>query len=98
MKVVFFIGKDKFGSAKNRLYADEVVSKQSITTRDNAAMGKDTEGYYIVIDGNEEAITKAKEIIKDDAKLLKGAEAEEIIKAIESQESNAADGFGAIFG
>lgn len=98
MKAVFFTEKDKFGGAKNRLYADDLVSKQSITTRDNSAIGKDKEGYYIQIDGDEEAIKKAREILKESAKELKGKDAEEVTKAIEGQESSAAEGFGAIFG
>ncbi len=98
MKAVFFIGKDRYGGAKNRLYADEVVSKQSITVRDNSAIGKDKEGYYVLLDGDGEAIKKAREILKEDAEELKGKNAEDIISAIEGQESSAAEGFGAIFG
>jgi hypothetical protein len=98
MKAVFFIEKEKFGGAKNKLYADELVSKQSITVRDSAAIGKKGEGYYVQIDGDEEALKKAGEILKDAGKELKGQEAEEVTKAIEGQESDAAEGFGAIFG
>ncbi len=98
MKAVFFIEKEKFGGAKNKLYADELVSKQSITVRDNAAIGKSDEGYYVQIDGNEEAIRKARELLKDAGKELKGKDAEEVFGAIEGQESTAAEGFGAIFG
>ncbi len=98
MKAVFFIEKDKYGGAKNKLYADDVVSKQSITVRDNTAVGKDKDGYYVLIDGDDEAVKKAEEILKDVSKKLSDKEAGEIEKAIESQESSAADGFGAIFG
>lgn len=98
MKAVFFIEKDKFGGAKTKLYADELVSKQSITTRDNSAIGKDKEGYYVLLDGGEEAIKKARELLKDVAKELKGKDFDEVTSAIEGQESSAAEGFGAIFG
>ena len=98
MRVVFFIGKDKFGGAKNKLYADEVVSKASITVRDNAAIGKKGEGYYVQVEGDDEAIKKARELLKESGKELKGKEAEDVTQAIEGQESSAAEGFGAIFG
>jgi 6-phosphogluconate dehydrogenase (decarboxylating) len=98
MKAVFFIEKEKFGGAKNKLYADELVSKQSITVKDSGALGKDTDGYYIQIDGDEEAIKKAKELLKELAKEVEGGEADGINNAIDEQESSAADGFGAIFG
>jgi hypothetical protein len=98
MKAVFFVEKLKYGGAKNRLYADEVVSRQSITTRDNSSLGKKDEGYYVLLDGDEEAIKKAREILKGTGKELKGNEEKEIILAIEGQESTAAEGFGAIFG
>ena len=98
MKAVFFIDRDKYGGSKSRLYADDLVSRQSITTRDSGSLGKKGDGYYVQIDGDEAAIKKAREILKDSGKELKGKEAEEINSAIEGQESSAADGFGAIFG
>ncbi|MCD6496102.1 MAG: hypothetical protein J7K54_02420 [Candidatus Aenigmarchaeota archaeon] len=98
MKAVFFVEKEKYGSAKNRLYGDELVSRQSITIRDNSSVEKEKEGYYMLLDGEDEAIKKAREILKDSAKELKDKEAKDIIGIIEKQESSAADGFGAIFG
>jgi hypothetical protein len=98
MKAVFFLGKDKYVGAKNKLYGDELVSKQSITVRDNAAIGKDKEGYYVLLDGDDKAIKKARELLREAGKELKGKDAEEVINAIEGQESSAAEGFGAIFG
>ncbi|UCD03377.1 MAG: hypothetical protein JSV63_01955 [Candidatus Aenigmatarchaeota archaeon] len=98
MKAVFFIQKDKYGGAKNKLYGDELVSRGSITVRDNAAIGKKEEGYYVQIDGDKDALKKARELLKDAGHELKGKDAEEVSAAIEGQESSAAEGFGAIFG
>ncbi len=98
MKAVFFIGKEKYGGVKNKLYADEVVSRQSITVKESSALGKGSDGYYVQIDGNEKAIEKASELLGNAARKLKGKEEKEIISAIEGQESTAAEGFGAIFG
>ena len=52
----------------------------------------------MLIDGEDEAIKKAKELLKGLAKELSGKEAEDVIAAIDEQESSAAEGFGAIFG
>lgn len=98
MKAVFFAGKDNYGQAKSKVYGDELLSKQSITVRDNAAIGMKKEGYYIMIEGEEEAIKQAKEILKGLADQLSGKEEEDVLSAIEQQESSAAEGFGAIFG
>ncbi len=98
MKVVFFASKENYGSAKNKLYMDDLVSRQSITVRDNSAIGMGKEGYYILIDGDEKAIGKARKILKELADELKGGDAEKVVSSIEGQESDAAEGFGAIFG
>ena len=98
MKAIFFVKKDDYSAAKNKLYADDVVSRQSITIRDNAAIGEKKEGYYIQVEGDPKAIGTAKAILKGMATELKGKEAGKIESAIESQEESAASGFGAIFG
>jgi 6-phosphogluconate dehydrogenase (decarboxylating) len=98
MKAVFFIQKEKQGQAKGKVYGDELVSKQTIILRDSSALGMKKDGYYLMIDGEDDAVKKAKEILKDSAKELTGPEAEEVIAAIDKQESSAAEGFGAIFG
>jgi hypothetical protein len=98
MKAVFFAKKDEYPAAKNKLYGDDLVSRQSITTRDNAAIGEKKEGYYLLIEGDEHAVAKAKELMKGTATELKGKEAGKIESAIQSQEESAASGFGAIFG
>jgi hypothetical protein len=98
MKAVFFANKEEYGAAKNKLYGDDLVSRQSITTRDNAAVGEKKEGYYLLVEGDDHAIAKARELMKGAATELKGKEAAKIEAAIQSQEESAASGFGAIFG
>ena len=98
MKAVFFIGKEKYGQAKNKAYGDEAVSKQTITIREHSALGMKKEGYYMLIDGEDDAVKKAKELLKGLAEELSGKEEEEVIAAIEEQDASAAEGFGAIFG
>jgi len=98
MKAVFFIPKENQGQAKSRVYGDELVSRQSITLRDSQALGIDKEGYYLQVEGDESAVKKAEEILKDVAEKLDGKQAEEVNSAIENQDSSAAAGFGSLFG
>ncbi len=98
MKVVFFVSKENYGSAKNKVYMDEIVSRQSITTRDSAAVGMKKDGYYLQIDGDDGAVKKARELLKGLADELKGSDAEKVTSVIDGQEESAAEGFGAIFG
>ena len=98
MKAVFFIEKDKYSEAKNKAYSDEEVSRQTIIIRDNASLGLEKEGYYLLINGDDKAVGKAKKLLAESAKELSGEDAEKAISAIDNQESSAAEGFGAIFG
>ncbi len=99
MKAVFFIGKDKYLAAKNSLEGDEQASRLSIAFRDNKSLGLEKEGYYLELDGPEELIAKARELLKEsEAKELEGDELKKVEDAIGSQESKAEEGFGAIFG
>ena len=98
MDAVFFIPKDKYAGVKEKLLADDIVSRQSIDFRDNNALGLSKDGYYLKLSGSEEAIERAKEIMKDEGEELKGSEREEVLKKFSEQEDNAAAGFGSIFG
>ena len=98
MKVVFFVPKEGFPGVKNKVYSDDLLSRQSITVRDNSAIGMQKEGYYVMIDGDEKAAARAREMLKGIAEELAGSDAESVISAIEGQEESAAEGFGAIFG
>lgn len=98
MKAVFFVKKEEFSQAKNKVYNDDTVSKQTIIIRENSALGLSKEGYYMLIDGDEAAIKAARELLSEKAEELKDKDAEEAIAAIDKQENSAAEGFGAIFG
>jgi hypothetical protein len=77
---------------------DDVVSRQSITIRDASALKIDKKVQYILIEGDEEAITTAKRLFEDIGTLEEGAEAEEILAKIRAQDEGAAVGVGFIFG
>ena len=90
MQRVFEVSKENKNKVENILKKDDLVSRQSITMRifdDNA---------YFLIEGEEEAIKRAEELLKDLAKIAKNEQ--EIIKKIKEEEEQALVGFGSILG
>ncbi len=77
---------------------DDLVMRQSIWTRDAKSLGKDGNSIFLKIEGNEEALKKAEEILKDKARKLEGKEKEEINKKFVGDEEAASEGMGFIFG
>ncbi|MBN2042645.1 MAG: hypothetical protein JW754_02465 [Candidatus Aenigmarchaeota archaeon] len=98
MKALFFLPSENYSKAKNKVSEDDVVSRQSLNFRECKALGFDKEGYYLEIDGSEESIVKAKEVIGELGKEVSGKEKEDVLAKIKEQEENAAAGFGSIFG
>ncbi|NIO20658.1 MAG: hypothetical protein GTN76_07945 [Candidatus Aenigmarchaeota archaeon] len=98
MKAVFFIPSENYSKAKNLVYEDDLISRQSINFRESKALGLKKEGYYLEIDGSEEAIKKLAELLKDLGKEVDKKEKEEVLQKISEQEESAAAGFGSIFG
>ena len=97
MKVVFFIEKENTNKIKDIVNQDP-IGRQSITFRDNIALGLEKEGNYLLIDGAEEACKEAQEKLKDLAEELEGEEKEEVITKMKELEESAMSGFGGIFG
>jgi hypothetical protein len=86
-------------AAKNSLEGDEQASRLSINFRDKQSLGIEGEGYYLELDGPEELIARAKELLKEsEAKEITGDELKKVEDAIDSQESKSEEGFGALFG
>ncbi|MCD6541905.1 MAG: hypothetical protein J7K38_01095 [Thermoplasmata archaeon] len=78
---------------------DDLVSRQSITTRDASSLDIDKDVVYVKIEGSEEGIKRAEELFKEfSAKKLDEKEAEEINKKMEAQDESAALGLGNVFG
>lgn len=99
MKIVFAVKSDKKSEAENLVRADDLVNRQSITIRsaDSMDMGKDYENsYFIMVEGSEEALHKAEELLKDIAKKLEEKDANIIAEKIKEEEDRAIEGFGNI--
>ena len=98
MKAVFFIPSENFSKAKNVVYGDDLVSRQTVNFREARALGFEKDGYYLELDGSGEAVKRAKEILENLGKEVDEKEKEKVLEKIAEQEESAAVGFGSIFG
>ena len=94
--VIFEVKSDDVGKI-NKVVKDDLVSRQSILTRDSNSLGLDGDFSYLKIEGSKEGIKKAEELAKEqEFKKLDKKKAEKINKKIEEQEDSAASGLGMI--
>ena len=99
MTYIIFEVKPENIAKINDLLKDDLVSRQSILTRDSSSLNIDKNVSYLKIEGSSEGIKKAEDLAKEyEFKKLNKKEAEDINKKIEEQEDSAADGMGMIFG
>ncbi|MBC7128897.1 MAG: hypothetical protein H5T45_04100 [Thermoplasmatales archaeon] len=82
----------------DELAKDDIVSRQSIWKRDAKSLGIEGNSIFIKIEGSEEAIKRAEEILKDKVKKIEGERKEEINKKFVEDEESASAGMGFIFG
>ncbi len=77
------------------MYRDDTISRQTIIKRDGASLGLD-ESLYVVVEGSEDALKRARELAGKFE--LQGSDAENIYTKIKDAEDAASFGMGAIFG
>ena len=79
---------------------DDMISRQSITTRDAKSLGLKGNHFYVKIEGSSEAIQKAEEIVKetDIGDRLPDKDAKKIDIKLKEEEETASEGMGMIFG
>lgn len=96
--VIYEVKTEEVGKI-NQMVKDDLVSRQSILTRDASSLGLDKEVTFVKVEGSEKGLKKAEEIAKElKFKKLGKKESDDINKKIEEQEDSAADGMGMIFG
>ena len=80
--------------------SDDVVSRQSIHTREGAALGMQGNDLYVRIQGSDQGVARAKALFdeKKAGETVPANVAEKVSKAIDAEEDAAAEGMGMIFG
>ena len=95
--VIFEVKSENIGKI-NKLIKDDLVSRQSILTRDSNSLNINGDFSYVKIEGSDEGTKRAKELAKElELKKLNKKKAKEINEKIEEQEDSAASGMGMIF-
>ncbi len=90
---------EKKDSAKiDELYTDDIVSRQSIIRRDGISLELKDDSFYVLVEGSEEGIKRAKEIASKFSKVLEGEELNSIYKKFKAQDDKSLEGLGSIFG
>ena len=98
MTYVIFEVKSKESGKINKLIKDDLVSRQSILTRDSNSLDMKGDFQYVKIEGSEDGVKRALELAKElEFKKLDKKKAKEINVKIEEQEDSAASGMGMIF-
>lgn len=95
--IIFEVKSENVGEI-DKMIRDDLVSRQSILTRDSSSLDIKENVFYVKIEGSEEGLKKAKKLAKElEFKKLGKKKAEGINKKIEEQEDSAASGMGMIF-
>lgn len=95
--IIFEVKSDQVGKI-NTLVKDDLVSRQSILTRDAESLDLKGEVTFVKIEGSDAGLHRAEDIAKElGFTKLKEKKATEINKKIQEQEDSAADGLGMIF-
>ena len=94
---IFSVDNEKRNKIKE-IISDDLISRQSITTRDAKAIKIEKEVQFVLIEGDDQAIEKAKELFQEIGTVIDSAEAEEIYQKLKEDEQGAAAGVGFIFG
>jgi 6-phosphogluconate dehydrogenase (decarboxylating) len=96
MREVWLVSSANKAKAEAVLKTDDLVSRQSIAVRAASSLEIKEEGYFIIIDGTEEALQRADELLKEIAEKYK--DKEKVLERYDELESAAISGFGFIIG
>ena len=98
MTYVIFEVKSEDSGKINKLIKDDLVSRQSILTRDSNSLDIKGNFSYVKIEGSAQGIKRAEELAKELVlKKVDAKKAKKINTMIEEQENSAASGMGMIF-
>ena len=89
--------KKEFVSKVPELLKDDLISRQSITTREAAALEMKSDLYFVIVEGNEKGVERAREVFKPVGEPLPEKEAKEVFDKVKADEEKASVGVGMIF-
>ena len=95
--IIISLEKDK-SAALGKLVQDDLVSRQTINIREARGLGIEKDETYILIEGSEEALKKAQELISDEGTTLPSPEKERIRDLLRKADDEVAEGLGLMFG
>ncbi|MBI4895392.1 MAG: hypothetical protein HY831_02760 [Candidatus Aenigmarchaeota archaeon] len=96
MREVFLVSGEKRMKAEDALKKDDLTGRQSISIRMCSSLGFKDEGFFIIFDGTEESLKKARELIKEFTIEYKNKD--DVLKKYDDEEERASHGFGFIMG
>ena len=95
--VIFEVKKEDSGKI-NTIIKDDLVSRQSIITRDASSLDIKGDCTFLKIEGSKDALKKAEELAKElGFKKLGDKKAKNVDEKIMAQDDSAASGMGMIF-
>jgi hypothetical protein len=95
--LIFEVKSDEIGKI-NKLIKDDLISRQSILTRDSSSLNLKGNFSYLKIEGSNDGLKRAEELAKElELKKLDKKKAEKINTKMQEQEDSAATGMGMIF-
>ncbi|MFO7677581.1 MAG: hypothetical protein R6V50_04270 [Thermoplasmatota archaeon] len=94
---IFEVKSENIGKI-NSFLKDDIISRQSILTRDANSLDMKEDVSYVKVEGSDEGVKRAIELAKElDFKKIDDAKAKDIDQRIKDQEDSAASGMGMIF-
>ena len=94
---IFMLPKERKDELR-KVYQDDLVSRQTLVEREGESLGLAPGHVYLLVEGREDAVERARELLRDVAEMLTGEKAEEARRKFAAQDENVVEGMGAIFG
>jgi hypothetical protein len=76
---------------------DDVVSRQSQTIRDAPSMGGPSGHLYVLVEGSDEGVRRAEELLKPLAEPMTAADREALHRRLQEERDSASAGMGLFF-
>jgi len=93
---VWLVSAENKNKAEMAVKQDDIVSRASIVIKAPSSLDIKEDGYFLIIEGTEEVIKRADELLKDLGK--KYEDKEKVLAVVKEQEDKATEGFGNILG